>query len=105
MKGKLSLTTPAHILAASPMIWKELVEKLKIQCIETNTYEEADDIGSKHTPILSPVATQLMIGHKPVYSLSLLVSPLLDGNPTRTNVESRSVRLGMGVAILLRQTA
>ncbi len=35
----------------------------------------------------------------------ILVSPLLDGNPTRTTVESRSVRLGTGVAISLRQSA
>ncbi len=34
-----------------------------------------------------------------------IVSLLLDGNPTRMNVESRSVRLGTGVAILLRQSA
>ena len=30
MEGKLSLTTPAHVLAASPMIRKELVEKLRV---------------------------------------------------------------------------
>jgi hypothetical protein len=30
MEGKLSLATPAHILAASPMICKELAEKLKV---------------------------------------------------------------------------
>ena len=30
MKGKLSLTTPTHILAASPTICKNLAEKLKV---------------------------------------------------------------------------
>ena len=35
----------------------------------------------------------------------VVVSLLLDGNPTRTTVESRSVRLGTGVAISLRQSA
>jgi len=39
MKGKLSLTTPAHILAASPAICKNLAKKLKVQCMETNEYE------------------------------------------------------------------
>jgi len=39
MKGKLLLTTPAHILAASPAICKNLAKKLKVQCMETNEYE------------------------------------------------------------------
>ena len=39
MKGKLSLTTPAHVLAASPTIRKNLAEKLKVQHVETNEYK------------------------------------------------------------------
>ena len=39
MKGKLALTTPAHIFAASPAICKDVVERLKVQCIETNEYK------------------------------------------------------------------
>ena len=39
MKGKLALTTPAHIFAASPAIRKDLVERLKVRCVETNKYE------------------------------------------------------------------
>jgi len=31
MQGKLSLTTPAHIFAASPIICKDIVEKLRLQ--------------------------------------------------------------------------
>jgi len=30
MQGKLSLTTLAHIFAASPIIWKDVVEKLRL---------------------------------------------------------------------------
>jgi hypothetical protein len=30
MQGRLSLTTPAHIFAASPIIHKNIVEKLKV---------------------------------------------------------------------------
>ena len=39
MQGKLSLTTPAHVFAASPTIRKDVVNKLKVQRIETNEYE------------------------------------------------------------------
>jgi len=39
MQGKLSLTTPAHIFAASHVVWKNVAEKLKVRCVETNKYE------------------------------------------------------------------
>ena len=39
MQGKLSLTTPAHVFAASPAIRKILSEKLKVRKVETNEYE------------------------------------------------------------------
>ena len=39
MQGKLSLTTPAHVFAASPIIRKDIVEKLKLRRVETNEYE------------------------------------------------------------------
>lgn len=40
MEGKLAQTTPAHILTASPTICKELLEKLRIQHVETGSFEE-----------------------------------------------------------------
>ena len=43
MEGKLSLATPAHILTTSPMIHKELVEKLKVRQVETNLYKWLQD--------------------------------------------------------------
>jgi len=39
MKGKLSLTTPTHVLAASPAICKNLAKKLKVRRMETNEYK------------------------------------------------------------------
>jgi len=39
MQGKLSLTTLAHVFAASPAIHKDVVDKLKVQHVETNEYE------------------------------------------------------------------
>ena len=40
MQGKLSLTTPAHVLAASHAIRKNIAKKLKVHRIETNEYKE-----------------------------------------------------------------
>ena len=39
MQGKLSLTMPAHIFAASYVIHKNIAEKLKVRCVETNEYK------------------------------------------------------------------
>jgi len=39
MKGKLSLTTPAHVFTASHAIHKNITEKLKVCCVETNKYK------------------------------------------------------------------
>ena len=39
LQGKLSLTTPAHVFAASPTICKNIVDKLKVRRMETNKYE------------------------------------------------------------------
>lgn len=39
LQGKLSLTTPAHVLAASSAIRKDIFDKLKVRCVETNEYE------------------------------------------------------------------
>ena len=39
MQGKLSLTMPTHVLAASPNIRKNVTEKLKVHHVETNEYE------------------------------------------------------------------
>jgi len=39
MQGKLELTTPAHVFAASPTIRKDVVDKLKVRHVETNEYE------------------------------------------------------------------
>ena len=39
MKGKLSLTTPAHVFAASHTVRKNIAKKLKVRRVETNEYE------------------------------------------------------------------
>ena len=44
MEGKLSQTTLAHILAASPVIRKDLVERLWVCRVETSSYEKAADL-------------------------------------------------------------
>ena len=39
LQWKLSLMTPPHIFAASPTIRKNIVNKLKVRCMETNKYK------------------------------------------------------------------
>jgi hypothetical protein len=39
LQGKLSLTTPAHILMASLPVCKSIADKLKVRRVETNEYE------------------------------------------------------------------
>jgi len=41
MQGKLALTTPAHIFAASPIIRKNITKKLKLRHMETHEYKVA----------------------------------------------------------------
>jgi hypothetical protein len=65
MNGKLALTTPAHILAASPTIRKELSEKLRPRRVETNSIEEVSTLAIPFS--VMEVATQRV----PEYSLPL----------------------------------
>ena len=71
MEGKLSQTTPAHILAASPGIRKELVEKLKVRCVETNAYKELrEELENEDAPLPFSVF-QLSTWREPAFSLPL----------------------------------
>ncbi len=49
MEGKLAHTTPAHVLAASPTIQKNVVKKLQVHHVKTSSYEEAADIALTDT--------------------------------------------------------
>ena len=71
MEGKLSQTTPAHVLAASLGIRKELVDKLKVRHIETNSYEELHkELENEDTPLPFSVL-QLSAWREPAFSLPL----------------------------------
>ena len=71
MEGKLSQTTPVHILAASLGIRKELVDKLKVRHIETNSYEEScEELENENTPLPFSVL-QLSTWCEPAFSLLL----------------------------------
>jgi hypothetical protein len=80
MEGKLSLVMPTHILATSPMIHKELAEKLKVHRVETNLYKQSQDMTRELDAAFPltppPFATNL----KPVHSLPLLEINVLVGN-------------------------
>jgi hypothetical protein len=64
MGGKLIQTTPAHVLATSPAIHKELIEKLQVHWVEVNTF--------KSYPELNSHPSKMTIPHEPNYSLPLL---------------------------------
>ena len=50
MQGKLSLTTPAHVLASSPTVRKNVAEKLKVRRVETNEYKVVPTADSQSPP-------------------------------------------------------
>ena len=50
LDGRLSLVTPAHILAASPGIRKELAERLKLRRVDTANLEESSPLSVPTTP-------------------------------------------------------
>ena len=70
MQGKLAHATPAHVLAASPTIRKELADKLRVQRVEASSYEEAAGITFTDTSTADQnvLPTNLC---KPAYSLPL----------------------------------
>ena len=59
MKGKLLQTTSTHVLAASLGIRKELVNKLKVHHIETNSYKELHEELENEDMLLSFSVLQL----------------------------------------------
>lgn len=67
MNGKLALTTPAHILVASPAICKELCKKLHPQHVETSWIEEVPDLTLEDPLSVMEVATRRVAA----YSLPL----------------------------------
>ena len=65
MEGRLGQTTPAHILAASPTIWKDLVEKLHVHRVEASSFEGTGALGAVD---ISTYSTSMQ---EPAYSLPL----------------------------------
>jgi hypothetical protein len=65
MQGKLAHTTPAHVLAASPALRKDLVEKLRVRRVEASSLKEVR--------VTDPTAQSAFSAsvRKPAYSLPL----------------------------------
>lgn len=86
MEGKLAQTMPAHILAASPTICKELSEKLCVWHMETGSFEEkaADTTIDATTSDQEFQDTNLC---EPAYSLPLReVNVQINGQVTEAGV-------------------
>jgi hypothetical protein len=65
MEGRLGQTTPAHILAASPAIRKDLIEKLHVRRVKASSFEET---GALSAVDISAYSTSV---REPAYSLPL----------------------------------
>jgi hypothetical protein len=86
LDGKLTQTTPAHVLAASPAIRKEMVEKLRVRKVEANNYEETPGHDSVQSPATdNPPTLEVMsisTPREPAYSLPLQEINVLIGGRT-----------------------
>jgi gag-polyprotein putative aspartyl protease len=69
LEGKIAQATPAHILASSPAIRKELSEKLRNRRVETASFAEAPEPTSPTPPPSSVL--KLATPRTPAYSLPL----------------------------------
>jgi hypothetical protein len=79
MGGKLIQTTLAHVLATSPAIHKELVEKLQVHRVEVNVFESYPELDSH--------PSEMTILHEPDYSLLLLeIDMAFNGSITEPTV-------------------
>ena len=75
INGKLSLTTPAHILAASLVIHKELCEKLRPQRVETSWIEEVPDFTVENPMSVMEVAARWVAAYSlPLHEIDVLVN-------------------------------
>ena len=76
LEGKLSQLTPAHILASSPPIRKELVERLRSRHVEAGSFEQASDIGADPVSVLELAARREAEFSLPLREIDVLVNDL-----------------------------
>jgi hypothetical protein len=74
LKGTLDKITPAHILAASPPVCKELVECLKPRHVETASFEPADDNNPDPVSVLELAAKCKAEYSLPLQEIDVLVN-------------------------------
>ena len=92
MQGKLSLTTPAHVLAASHAVYKNIAKKLKVRRVETNEYKEVPakdsqslQLHSRRATVHDDLSDDLLPSDNcpPDYCLPLLELDILINNSTK----------------------
>src|SRR6266567_3401698 len=76
LKGKLDQITPAHILASSPPIHKELTERLHPCCVETGSFEQASKDSADPVAVLELAAKQEAEFSLPLCEIDILVNNL-----------------------------
>src|SRR5713226_1713607 len=99
MEGKLTQTTPTHVLAASPSIWKDLVEKLRVHRIEASSYEETVETFTNNAADWTNQVPHLQ---EPAYSLPLCEIEVEIGNKV---VETGVIDPGSQIIIIREDLA
>ena len=74
LKGTLDKVTPAHILAASPLVRKELVERLRPRRVETASFEEAMEEDADPVSVLGLAAKREAEFSLPLQEVDILVN-------------------------------
>lgn len=76
LEGKLDQITPAHILATSPPIRKELVERLCPCHVETGSFEQIGNEGQDSVSVLELAAKREAEFSLPLHEIDVLVNNL-----------------------------
>jgi len=74
LEGKLDQITPAHILATSPPIRKELAERLRPRRVETNSFEQVDADSTDPVSVLSLAAKREAEFSLPLQEIDVLMN-------------------------------
>ena len=76
LEGKLDQITPAHILATSPPIRKELVERLRPRRVETGSFEQVSTDSTNPVSVLELTAQREAEFSLPLREIDVLVNNL-----------------------------
>ncbi|KAI9429881.1 hypothetical protein H4582DRAFT_2088124 [Lactarius indigo] len=78
LDGKLSLVTPAHVLAASPFIRKELIERLRTRRVDAANFEEPASSSSIPPSTVLELSTPRTAEYSlPLHEIDILINGIV----------------------------